>query len=87
MRWRCFLKLRGPLDLLLYLIVNRMMLDIPVAEYPSIRMGYVELMQSVRLGWPPNAGDGRRSAPEISRACWPCAQLRSRPRKTTRVPS
>ena len=41
----------GPLDLLLYLIrkQNIDVLDIPVAEIPRQYMGYVELMQSVRL--------------------------------------
>jgi segregation and condensation protein A len=43
--------LRGPLDLLLYLIRkhNLDVLDIPVAEITRQYMGYVELMQSVRL--------------------------------------
>lgn len=41
----------GPLDLLLYLIrkQNIDVLDIPVAEITRQYMGYVELMQSVRL--------------------------------------
>lgn len=41
----------GPLDLLLYLIrkQNIDVLDIPVAEITHQYMGYVELMQSVRL--------------------------------------
>lgn len=41
----------GPLDLLLYLIrkQNIDILDIPVAEITRQYMGYVELMQSVRL--------------------------------------
>jgi len=41
----------GPLDLLLYLIrkQNINILDIPVAEITRQYMGYVELMQSVRL--------------------------------------
>ncbi len=41
----------GPLDLLLYLIrkQNIDVLDIPVAEITKQYMGYVELMQSVRL--------------------------------------
>src|SRR5690606_5661553 len=41
----------GPLDLLLYLIrkQNIDILDIPVAEITKQYMGYVELMQSVRL--------------------------------------
>ena len=41
----------GPLDLLLYLIrkQNIDVLDIPVAEINKQYMGYVELMQSVRL--------------------------------------
>ena len=41
----------GPLDLLLYLIrkQNINVLDIPVAEITRQYMGYVELMQSVRL--------------------------------------
>ena len=43
--------LEGPLDLLLYLIrkQNIDVLDIPVAEITRQYMGYVELMQSVRL--------------------------------------
>ncbi|MDE2035086.1 MAG: segregation/condensation protein A, partial [Pseudomonas sp.] len=41
----------GPLDLLLYLIrkQNINILDIPVAEITRQYMGYVELMQTVRL--------------------------------------